>query len=62
MDSNLFWAVNYHKSGIVPINPKGSEEVHVFIDIFGCRVGEFPIKYLDIPLHYHKLKGEDPNL
>jgi hypothetical protein len=32
----------------------------VFIDIFGCRVGEFPIKYLDIPLHYHKLKGEDP--
>jgi hypothetical protein len=27
--------------------------------IFGCPVGEFPIKYLGIPLHHNKLRRED---
>jgi hypothetical protein len=51
--------INYHKSELVPINPSGIEEVQSFAEIFGCHVGEFPIKYLGIPLHYHKLRRED---
>jgi hypothetical protein len=54
--------INYHKSEIIPIDPKDIEEVEVFAKIFGCPVGELPIKYLGIPLHYHKLRREDLQL
>jgi hypothetical protein len=43
--------INYHKSELVAINPGEMEEVQAFADIFGCPVGDFPIKYLGIPLH-----------
>jgi hypothetical protein len=33
--------------------------VETFSRIFGCHVGNFPIKYLGIPLHYNKLRRED---
>jgi hypothetical protein len=51
--------VNYHKSEVVPINIAQREEVENFAGIFGCPVGEFPIKYLGIPLHHSKLGIED---
>jgi hypothetical protein len=51
--------INYNKSELVPINPVGNEESRRFAYIFGCPVGDFPIKYLGIPLHYHKLKRDD---
>jgi hypothetical protein len=51
--------INDNKSELVPINPIGSEENQGFADIFGCPVGDFSIKYLGSPLHYHKLKRED---
>jgi hypothetical protein len=54
--------INYNKSELVPINPVGNEESQRFADIFGCPVGNFPIKYLGIPLHYHKLKERTSNL
>jgi hypothetical protein len=54
--------INYNKSEIVPINPLDVEESKRFADIFGCPVGDFPIKYLGIPLHYHKLRREDLQL
>lgn len=50
--------INYHKSALVPINME-PEELGVFVDIFQCVVGEFPIKYLGIPLHFDKLSRED---
>jgi hypothetical protein len=34
-------------------------EVGAFSQIFGCPVGNFPIKYLGIPLYYNKLSRED---
>jgi hypothetical protein len=43
--------VNYHKIELVPINIEQEEELVRFSRIFGCPVGEFPIKYLGIPLH-----------
>jgi hypothetical protein len=51
--------VNYHKSEIVPINMEQREEVETFSSIFRCPVGNFPIKYLGVPLHYHKLRRQD---
>jgi hypothetical protein len=48
--------VNYHKSEIVPVNIEQREEIESFAMIFGCPVGEFPIKYLGIPLHHNKLR------
>jgi hypothetical protein len=51
--------VNYHKSELIPINCEDEEERLRFASIFGCPVGDFPIKYLGIPLHYNKLRRED---
>lgn len=50
--------INYHKSALVPINIDSSE-LGEFIDIFQCVVGEFPIKYLGVPLHFDKLSREN---
>lgn len=30
-----------------------------FAKIFCCKTGEFPLKYLGVPLHYTKLRRED---
>jgi hypothetical protein len=51
--------INFHKRELVPINILAGEELDQFADIFGCLVGDFPIKYLGIPLHYQKLRRED---
>jgi hypothetical protein len=51
--------INYHKSEIVLTYPNDVEDIQQFARIFGCPVEGLPIKYLGIPLHYHKLSGED---
>jgi hypothetical protein len=43
----------------VPINIDEEEETECFAGVFGCPVGDFPIKYLGVPLHYSKLRRED---
>ena len=35
------------------------ETVHRLAHLFTCPIGEFPIKYLGIPLHFDKLRRED---
>ena len=50
--------INYSKSELIPIN-LDAEETSCFIEILGCTEGAFPIKYLEIPLHYDKLRRED---
>jgi hypothetical protein len=51
--------VNYQKSELIPINIEHEGESETFSRIFGCPVGNFPIKYLGIYLHYNKLRRED---
>jgi hypothetical protein len=51
--------INYHKNKLVPINVDEVGEVVRWVEIVGCHVGAFPIKYLSIPLHYSKLSKED---
>jgi hypothetical protein len=50
--------INYHTSELIPINVD-IEECSPFLDIFGCVMGSFPIKYFGIHLHYDKLRRED---
>lgn len=50
--------INYAKSELIPLGV-GEDELTPFVNIFGCTVGTFPIKYLGIPLHYDKLRRED---
>jgi hypothetical protein len=49
---------NYSKSELIPLCLE-EEEAKLFAEILGCVVGNFPIKYLGIPLHYEKLRRED---
>jgi hypothetical protein len=50
--------INFNKSDLVPINIP-MEEVNVLAQVFGCKISEFPIKYLGVPLHFGKLRKED---
>jgi hypothetical protein len=50
--------INYTKSELIPLCLE-EEETIFFAEILGCVVGNFPIKYLGIPLHYEKLIRED---
>jgi mannosylglycoprotein endo-beta-mannosidase len=47
--------INFNKSDLVPINVT-IEEVNVLAQVFGCKVSEFPLKYLAVPLHFGKLR------
>jgi hypothetical protein len=51
--------INYSKSELVLINMDNQEDIDSFVEIFGCLVGAFPIKYLGVLLHYNKLRRED---
>ena len=50
--------INLHKSDLLTINVE-EEESKTFAQIFCCKLGSFPIKYLGVPLHYDKLRRED---
>jgi hypothetical protein len=50
--------INYHKSDLVPVN-LDEDETHQYAKIFCCKLGNFPFKYLGVPLHYEKLRRED---
>ena len=50
--------INYHKSELIPINLVPEECTH-FVEVIQCVLGDFPIKYLGIPLHFSKLRRED---
>jgi hypothetical protein len=41
--------INYSKSELIPLGLE-QRELDVLADILGCTIGNFPIKYLRIPL------------
>jgi hypothetical protein len=57
-----YMRINYSKSELVHINIDTQEDIDSFVEIFGCPVGAFPIKYLGISLHYSKFRREDLQL
>ena len=50
--------INYDKSDLLTIGTD-EERVNEFARIFCCKTGEFPLKYLGVPLHFTKLRIED---
>jgi hypothetical protein len=50
--------INYDKSDLLTLG-LSEEESNNFARLFGCKISNFPIKYLGIPLHYSKLISED---
>src|SRR6266540_1202229 len=50
--------INFHKSEIFCFgNAKESSEAYT--ELFGCKQGNFPLKYLGIPLHTRKLRNSE---
>ena len=50
--------INFHKCELVSINVD-IDEAQAFSQTLRCRLGEFPLKYLGVPLHHSKLRKED---
>ena len=50
--------INFHKSDLHTIN-LDEETAKEFPQIFCCQIGDFPFKYLGVPLHFKKLRRED---
>ena len=50
--------INFHKSEIFCFGEAKNYENH-YMELFGCNSGNFPIRYLGIPIHYRKLSNND---
>ena len=50
--------INYDKSDLMTLGMTEDEQ-NSFARLFCCKVGQFPFKYLGVPLHYAKLRRED---
>ena len=50
--------INFHKSELFCLGGT-KRKTETYIQIFGCREGSFPFKYLGIPMGQHKLTNRD---
>jgi hypothetical protein len=50
--------INFHKCDLVPIKVE-AEDAQLFSQTLSCKIGQFPMHYLGVPLHYKKLRKED---
>ena len=50
--------INFHKSEIFCFGEAKNYKNH-YMELFGCNSGNFPIRYLGIPIHYRKLSNND---
>jgi hypothetical protein len=50
--------INFHKSEIFCFGDAEDARLD-YVDLFCCKSGEFPIKYLGIPIHYRTLRNVD---
>jgi len=50
--------INYDTSDLITLGMTEDEQ-NSFARLFCCKVGQFPFKYLEVPLHYAKLRRED---
>lgn len=50
--------VNFHKSEVIAMN-MSNESAHDISHLFACPIGNLPIKYLGVPLHYENLSRDD---
>jgi hypothetical protein len=50
--------INFHKSEVFCFGEAKDYESQ-YEQLFGCKKGSFPFKYLGIPMHYRKLNNKD---
>ena len=50
--------INFHKSEIFCFGKAKESEIE-YSQLFGCRIGEFPFRYLGLPMHFRKLRNKD---
>jgi hypothetical protein len=50
--------INFHKSKILCFREAKDHESQ-YEQLFGCKKGSYPFKYLGIPMHHRKLSNED---
>jgi hypothetical protein len=48
--------INYHKSEIFYFG-QAEEEEDSYVRLFGCKKGNYPFKYMGIPMHFRKLSN-----
>jgi hypothetical protein len=46
--------INFHKSELFCFR-EAQDKVNAYADLFGCGQGQFPMRYLGIPIHYQRL-------
>jgi hypothetical protein len=50
--------INIHKSELYPFG-ETKERVAEYVELFGCREGKFPFRYLGIPMSTSRLSNRD---
>jgi hypothetical protein len=50
--------INFHKSELFCFG-EAQEVADQYAEMLGCRIDEFPLTYLGIPIHYRKLSNAD---
>ena len=50
--------INFHKSELFCFG-EAQDEAHLYAELFGCGLGQFPITYLGIPIHYRRLTNDE---
>ena len=50
--------INFHKSELYCFGDAQAMEDH-YTELFGCASGNFPFRYMGIPIHYKKLRNAD---
>ncbi|WVZ53559.1 hypothetical protein U9M48_004482, partial [Paspalum notatum var. saurae] len=50
--------INFHKSEIFCVG-QAKECENAYSEVFGCKSGSFPFRYLGLPMHYRKLRNSE---
>jgi hypothetical protein len=50
----LVLKINFHKSELFCFG-EAQDEANLYVDLFFCEQGQFPIWYLGIPIHHRRL-------
>jgi hypothetical protein len=53
--------INFHKSEIICIG-NAQDSLESYLELFGCKHEDFPLKYLVLPIHFKKLSNFDWNI
>jgi hypothetical protein len=50
--------INFHKSELFGFG-ESKERIAEYVDLFGCKEGDLPFRYLGIPMSHRKLSNKD---